>query len=225
MRHRAIGGSFAVLALLLVAACASTSFVSTWKAPDAQALDPRGHKVAAAYITADESSRRVAEDVLVRKLNEQGAQGVPSYSLIPASELRNMDFVKARLAEAGVDGIVTMRVIDERQRQRVTYDGTRPPFAPYYWTFSGYWGYGWGYPYRPAEVTTDTVVRVETQVYSLERDALLWAGTSRTVNPSKVASFVAELADQAAKEMKKQGLLASEETGGDRRDLYRVAAR
>jgi hypothetical protein len=48
---------------------------------------------------------------------------------------------------------------------------------------------------------------VETLVYSLNNDELLWAGTSRTVNPAKVPEFVEEVADTAAKQMARQGLL------------------
>ncbi len=192
-----------------LAACASTTFTSTWKAPDAQALDPRGHKIAAAFISSDEAGRHVAEDVLVRKLVEHGAQGVATYSLIPTAELADMSIVKQRLAEAGVDGVLTVRVIDEREKTTISLGGPSPAFDPYYWSFSGYWGYGWGYPYEPARVTTDTVLRVETLVYSLDRDELLWAGTSRTVNPSNLEKFVARLADQTAKQMMQQGVLAT----------------
>lgn len=200
------------IAAWLLAACTSTTFTSTWKNPEARVVTPQGHKIAAVFISTDETSRRVAEDVLVRKLNEHGAQGIASYSLIPSSDLQNMQAVKALLTTAGVDGIVTMRVIDEKERTTVTYgDRFRPGFAPYYWSFSGYWGYGWGYPYTPTQVTTDTILRVETLVYSLERDALLWAGTSRTVNKSKVAEFVSEVADAAAKQMTQQGLLATKQ--------------
>jgi hypothetical protein len=200
---------FSVGIMATVAACASTTFTSTWKAPDAQSLDPRGHKIAAVFISSDEAGRRIAEDVLVRKLAEHGAQGVATYSLIPSAELTNMSFVKQRLAEAGVDGVLTVRVIDEKEKTTITLAGPSPAFDPYYWSFSGYWGYGWGYPYEPAQVTTDTVLRVETLVYSLERDELLWAGTSRTVNPSNLEKFVARLADQAAKQMMQQGVLAA----------------
>jgi hypothetical protein len=192
-----------------VAACASTTFVSTWKAPDAQALDPRGHKVAAVFISSDEAGRRIAEDVLVRKLSEHGAQGVATYSLIPSAKLSDMSFVKQRLAEEGVDGVLTLRVIDEKERTTITVAGPSPVFDPYYWRFSDYWGYGWGYPYEPARVSTETVLRVEALVYSLQRDELLWAGTSRTVNPSNLEKFVARLADQAAEEMMHQGVLAA----------------
>src|SRR5687767_9382343 len=112
-----------VLLAASASACVSTTFTHTWKAPDAQVLDPRGHKVAAVYITSDESGRRVAEDILVQKLNARGARGVATYSLIPTSELGNMAFVQARLTEAGVDGVLTMRVIDETQEVNITQTG------------------------------------------------------------------------------------------------------
>jgi hypothetical protein len=162
--------------------------------------------VAAVFITTDESSRRAAEDTLVRKLEERGAEGIATYTLIPSNELQNMDEVHARLAQAGVEGIVTMRVIDESEHVHVVYD-TPPTFAPYYWHFSGYWRYGWSAPYVP-EVHTDKVLRIETLVYSLKRDALLWAGTSRTVDPENIDKLVSEVADTAARLMQKQGLLA-----------------
>jgi hypothetical protein len=197
---RMLVGASASLAL---SACVSnTTFTSTWKAPDAQPIDPEGRRVAAVFMSTDETSRRVAEDALVRKLNEHGAQGVATYNLIPSDELQDKQRAKKRLVQAGVDGIVAMRVIDEKERTRVTYE-------PYYRTFSGYWGYGWGVPYVPADVTTDTVLRVETLVYSLDRDKLLWAGTSRSVNRTEVSKLVDEVADGAAKQMTREGLLPS----------------
>lgn len=199
--------STCALLLFLSACTTSTTFTSTWKAPNATVLDPSGRRVAAAFISGDESGRRVAEDTIVRKLGERGATGVASYELIPADALRDMDRVKKVLAEAGVDGVVVMRVIGEKER--VTYRSARPDFAPYYWRFSRYWPYGWGVAYAPTEVHTDTILSMETLVYSLENDELLWAGTSRTVNPHEVHELVEEVADAAAKEMAKQGLLAN----------------
>jgi hypothetical protein len=208
---RNLTAGLALATTLLLTACASTTFTSTWKAPDAPALDPRGHEVAAVYISTDESSRRAAEDELVRKLGQYGARGIASYTLIRSEDLRDMSRVKELLAASGVDGVVTLRVIDEKEKTTVRYDYPRPAFAPYYWTFSGYWGYGWGIPYAPAEVSSDTILRIETLVYSLERDKLLWAGSSRTTNPSGVTKLVDEVADAAAGQMRKQGLLASKE--------------
>ncbi len=54
---------------------------------------------------------------------------------------------------------------------------------------------------------TATVVSVETLVFSVRQDKLLWAGMSDTVNPSRADEFVAELAEGVVSEMKKAGLL------------------
>jgi hypothetical protein len=194
-------------ATLMLTACASTSFTSTWKAPDAQGVDPAGKKVAAAYMSNDESGRRAAEDVLARKLTEYGAQGVAAYTIVDTSVATDVERTKKQLSEAGVDGVVIMRVLGEKERTRVSYGGAPWGYAPYYRHFSSYWGFGWGAPYSPTEVSTTTELSIETLVYSLTRDELLWAGTSRTTDPGKVAKLVDEIADAAAKQMTKQGVL------------------
>lgn len=75
-----------------------------------------------------------------------------------------------------------------------------------YW--GGYYGYGWGGAWGGGTQTrTDTIVTVETLVYSLKQNKLVWAGESKTTNPSKVETFIEELAAGAAKETKKLGLL------------------
>lgn len=200
----------ACIAVCTLAACATTTFTDTWKAPNQPALDPHGQKVAAVFISKDEGMRRIAEDTLVRKLDEHGANGIASYSLISGEDLGNMERVKERLAAAGVDGIVTLHVIDENKKVTIAYEYQDPALQPYYWRFTDYWGYGWQSPYVPTEVTTTTILRIETLVYSLKRDALLWAGTSRNSERAKVSRLVEEVADAAAREMTKQGLLVAD---------------
>jgi hypothetical protein len=80
-----------------------------------------------------------------------------------------------------------------------------PRYRPYW---GGYYGYGWGGAWAGGtDIRTDTIVTVETLVYSLKQYTLIWAGQSKTTNPTQVESFVQELAESAAKEMKKAGLL------------------
>jgi hypothetical protein len=61
--------------------------------------------------------------------------------------------------------------------------------------------------YDPGYLRTDRVVLVETLVYSLAQDKLLWAGKSKTTNPENLQKFISELADAAAKEMRKAGFV------------------
>ena len=53
----------------------------------------------------------------------------------------------------------------------------------------------------------DRIVTVETLVYDLRRDKLVWAGMSESTNPKMVMKLIQDLVDTTAKEMKKQGLV------------------
>jgi hypothetical protein len=79
--------------------------------------------------------------------------------------------------------------------------------TPYYSSFWGYYGYGWGAMYDPGYVREDTVVVIETLIYSIPRDKLLWAGVSQTTNPKTAAKLLQDLIAAAVKEMRKQGLV------------------
>jgi len=192
---------------VVAAACASTSFNSTWKAPGAGPLNFKGKKVAALVVSKEEGVRYGAEDALARELTTRGAVGIAAYTLIPKELVQDKEKAKEFLEKANVAGVVAMRVVGkdkEISSSPGTYWG-----GPAYATFwgAGYYGYGWGGVYDPGYMRTDTIVTVEILVYSLEQNKLVWAAQSATTNPSKVGPFIQELVSKAASELKKQGLI------------------
>lgn len=197
--------SLAVAALVMLAACvATTTFTSTWKAPDAQVINPAGKTVAAIFVTRNEAQRRAGEDALAADISAHGAHGVPAYTLLPNEGPGDGDAVRAQLKAAGANGAVVMRVVG--RDQRITY--TPGYVVPsYYYGFGPYWGYGWGAVYDPGYLRSDTLVSVETLIYSLERDKLLWASTSRTTNPANLDALINEVANATAAEMVNEGVL------------------
>jgi hypothetical protein len=202
--------SLALALLIALAGCVNTTtFISTWKAPDAQAINPSGKTVAAIFVTRNESQRRAGEDALAADITAHGAHGVPGYMLLPNEGPGDGEAVREQLKAAGANGAVVMRVVGKNQR--VTYTpgyAAVAPLSPYYYGFGPYWGYGWGAVYEPGYLQTDTLVSVETLVYSLERDKLLWASTSRTTNPQNLDTLINEVASATAKEMVDEGVLA-----------------
>jgi hypothetical protein len=192
-------------ALLFLVACSTTTFTSTWKAPQAQNLSPVGKTIAAVFVARDEGRRRAAEDAMVADLNARGAHAIASYTLLPNAHAQDSELARQRLKQAGATAAVMMRVVG--RDQQVTYS---PGYvAPaYYGGFGPYWGYGWGTVYDPGYLRTDTIVSVETLVYGLTVDQLVWASTSRTTNPKNLDALVNEVADATAKEMVRQGFLA-----------------
>ena len=198
--------AFFVTSLLTVtAACATTSFQSTWKAPDAKPVVLSGQKVLAFVLTKNAASRRAAEDALARQITAGGAQGIASYTLIPDAAASDEAKAKAQVQASGAEGVVVMRPVDTSKEVVATSTYAGPMYGPYW---GGYYGYGWGGAWGGGvDVHTNTIVTVETLVYSIPQNKLIWAGQSNTTNPSKVDAFVKELATAARREMVKAGLL------------------
>lgn len=197
-------------AVLLLPACAA-SYVSTWKDPQAGPLQFRDAKVAAVVMLQDESSRRVAEDTLAREISARGAQGIAMYTLAADGDPSREAAARAALEREGVVGAVVMRPVSREQSLRVTPLSMVGP--PYFSYWGGYYGHGWASPWRfggamRPDVSVDTVVTVETLVYSLRQNRLIWGGTSKTTNPPRVETFIHQLAGKAAAQLEKEGLLA-----------------
>jgi len=61
--------------------------------------------------------------------------------------------------------------------------------------------------YQPGQVRSDTIVSIETLLYSVVEGKLLWAGLSKTTNPENIPKFINQLVSAAGKEIKKTGLV------------------
>jgi hypothetical protein len=201
-----------VAAVLTAAACATTSFQSTWRAPEVGPLNFRGAKVAALVISGDKGFRLPAEDELARQITAQGAVGVAAYTLVPDDVIRDDTKSRALMEQAGVTGVVSMRVVSNEQRITSTPSSfwMGPPHAAFWgrpgWG-RGYWGWGWGFAYAAPMIQTDRLVSVETLIFSLAQDKLVWVATSQTTNPSNVQGLVRELSRAAAGALRREGLI------------------
>lgn len=203
-------GMTAILAglALLASGCSSTTFESTWKAPDAAPLHLAGQKVAAICMTGNAATRRRAEDALAREISARGAEGVPAYTVLSDEETVSEGAARQKLESLGFTGAVAMRVVGRDAQIRYEPSVWAGPNYRHFWG-GGYWHWGWGSVWDPGMVAVDTVVRVETLVYSLRRDELLWAGVSSTVDPTHLETFISDLAASVSKEMAREGLLTA----------------
>ena len=188
------------------AACATTTFNSTWMEPTAQPLD-RSKKVATVMVTSRESLRRSAEVAMANEIRRRGVEAIESYTLLPGEAARDTARARQVLAEQGVDAVLVMRVVGQEQQISYTPGTSMYVGGPYYGSTWGYWGYGWGAAYSPGYMTTDQIVSVESLVYSVSQGKLLWAGQSETTNPADVESFINELVSAVGSDLRKKGLI------------------
>lgn len=182
---------------------AAPKFTSVWRSSDAGSVSFAGKKVAGLVITQDDSLRVAGEESLVRELTARGLQSVATYRIAPKEELQRADRAKVWFEKANVDGVIAMRPVSTDKRTTYT---PATWVNPYYTSFWGYYGYGWNSVYVPGSIQRETVVVVETTIYSVPRNQLLWAAVSETKNPKDLRKFVEDLVKECVKELHKQGL-------------------
>ena len=192
-----------IVVALLAVLPAAIRFTSTFKSMDAGAVSFAGRKVAALVISNDDSLRVSGEEALAKELTARGMQAVATYRLAPKEEMRRAETARPWFEKAGVEGVVAVRPVSAETEQKYT-----PSMwvSPNYGTLWGYYGYGWTAVFVPGSQRQQTVVVVESTVYSLPRNQLLWAAVTETTNPRDLRAFVAELAKTSVEEMQKQGL-------------------
>lgn len=182
------------------AACGgSTTIEQSWKAPNVAPSNL--HNVVAVYISRDETMRRTVEDSMAQRLGQLGVRAVPAYSVLSDEDLKDRDRAKAKLVAGGYDGAVALRLVGKETKLVATPS-----------TFDGYWGMAWPGAYNPGYLSTETVVRVETKVFSLADNKLVWSGLSKTVDPNTMRSAIDDVTKVVAKALEKQQIVAS--TGG-----------
>jgi hypothetical protein len=207
MVSRSVRGLGAVVLLALAGCTAGTKFVNTWKEPDAAPLSVKpGDLVIAMVISKEETQRRTGEDFLSEELRQRGLRPIPSFTLIPTDQVGDREKAAAAIQESGAAALFVLRPIAVNKEQ--TYVPPTYMGGPYGGGWGPYYGYGWSAAYSPGYVVTDTVVRVETLVFDLRQNKLLWAGTSETTNPERLDLFMKDLVKAAGAEMRRVGVIA-----------------
>ena len=193
--------AFTATAVLTLSA--AIKFTSTFKSIDAGGVNFAGKKVAALVISNDDSLRVAGEESLARELTARGMQGVATYRIAPKEELRRADTARPWFEKAAVEGVVVIRPVSAETEQSYT-----PSMwvSSNYSTLWGYYGYGWSAVFVPGGVQRETKVVVESTIYSLPRNELMWAAVTETTNPRDLRGFVEELVKRSVEEMQKQGL-------------------
>ena len=200
-------GFLALIGAAGLTGCSSTRFTTTWQAPDTQLthIEP-GATVGALVMYPEVAVQRAAEDALAAELTRRGSKGTASYTILGDIEPQNEAAARQAFAKSGAAAVVVMRGIGEQTE--VDYRAPTYYNVPTYSGFwGGYYGHSWTMVSDPGYLRTSKIVTVETLVYDLESNKLVWSGRSRTVDPSKLSSFIKEIVDEAAREMRKAGVL------------------
>jgi hypothetical protein len=181
----------------------STTMEKSWHEPGVTVSSAGNQKVLVMGLVKDESSRRIVEDNLVKKM--PAGKAVASYTIVTEEMVKaaKEDALSAMLTQGGFTHVLIVRLADV-EKETSYVPGTT---TGYYGGYGRYYGYGAGMYSSPGYYTTDKNYFVETAIYSINPDKMLWTGTTKTVNPTKLTNTIDDIAMVVTDQMKKDGFL------------------
>lgn len=182
---------------LLFYACSSTTMQSSWRAPGATITKEQFQKVMVVALFKDETNRRIAEDKIAAK---NPAFHTSYMALGPDQKNMDEETFKAFVKKEGYDAVLTLHLVDI-QNSTSYVPGT------YQGGYYGWYGMNYGGFYSPGYYTEDKNYIIETNVFSVSQDKLLWSGITSTLNPTNINRTIDEVWDAVVTRMKREGFL------------------
>ncbi len=204
---------FISVSLLGFASCATqTKLYERWH--DAEYSGPKLQKVLVLGVFKDDLRRRTFEATFSKEVDSEGKHAIAGYTLMPEKEdFDTKEDILAAVNKIGADSVLitSFKGVVKEQRDvpaRVDYVPRRGGgYGRYGYGYGGYYGSTYEAVYRPGYTVTDTIVQLETRVYSVKTEKLIWAGKTKSVNASSSEAVIKELAALVIKDMKNSGLI------------------
>ncbi len=190
--------------VLLLSCNRSTVITNSWREPGKHISIAKLNKVLVVALFKSKISSRLAEDQMATYL---GDKGVVSYQYLDSNfNKKNEDAIRNKIRNDGFDGAITMRLIDA-EKEKVYNPSNFELYPPYYRNFSGYYYRNFAYYSNEGYYTTSKVFTVETSVFSILSDKIIWVGITKTTDPNGVNKMMEEIAHVLYKKMLREGFI------------------
>jgi hypothetical protein len=192
----------------VLSSCSSTSLVNRWSDPEYKG--PALQKILVIGIIKDDIKRRSFEQEFANLITANDRTAVASYTLIPDLESADQkEEVLAAVEKVGADGVlvVTLQGVSKEQREVPPSIDYVPTAGFGYGGMYGYYGMRHTAVYSPGYTVTDTIVRLDTKLFAVSSEKMIWAGKTESFNPSSSQAVISELEKLVITDMKKSGLI------------------
>lgn len=195
--------------LLIIGCGPSTVITATWKSP--ASATKKYNRIMVAALTSNTIAKETVENEIAMVLSNS-ATVLKSITEFPP-DITNSDTNKViilnKVKDTNVDAILTVSLINKETESR--YIPGRSPYDPlgysYYNSFWGYYSYIYPFAYNQGYYIQERTYFIETNLYDVETEKLVWSAQSKTYNPEDLKTFSKEFANIIVSRLKKDGIL------------------
>lgn len=197
-----------VLSFFLAAGC-TTKVTGTWKKSDYAGQPMRSILVVG--LTGDPTNRLLWEDIMREQLRQAGIEAVASLSAFPDDREIDEEEIIKYVTERGMDGVLVTRLLDTHEKKIYhTSPGAGYPWVgtySYYGNLGAYYSRSLMMSQAEGYYTSQTVYILETNLYQVKSQELVWNMTSDTFDPNSPHTIVKSVSKKVLSQLKKDGLI------------------
>ena len=206
MNTRLITRLLLITAIAGLAACANTKISQSWVEPDNQKVYD---DLLIIGIAESEQNRRAYESNFVESLKATGVEAEASYRLLKKGAKIERATVTEAIKGTGIQGVLATHLVavDEETIYRPSVDYMPVYGTGYYGGFYSYYPHVNSYVTRPGYYTTHETYTIETNLYDVESEELIYSARSRTFSPESVDEVIVDLTKLLIKDMQEKNLI------------------
>jgi hypothetical protein len=198
--------------IIIIPACAPTQKITgLWVNPDTKSHEP--YKSAFIIVlTSDKNINYAVESQMAKVIRARGMKAVKSNDIFPPNFSPKSDITREQLVDAikrnGCDAVFVIALLDTKTEEQY-HSGSS--YAPMMYGFNGtYYGYyNYYYPqlYTPGYYSTDKTFYIQSNLYDLAEDKLIWSVMSEAHNPSDLTSWFQGYSKMLIEKLEKEALI------------------
>lgn len=192
-----------------LSSCANTKITSVWM--DSEKAGTTFNDILIIGIADEEHNRRLFEEQFTNQLKAAGIQSAVSYTLLPQGIDINRDTVSAAIEGKTVDAVIVTHLVavDEETVYRPSMD--YQPAYGYYNGLYSYYPHVHTYVHQPGYYTTHDIVKLETNLYEVATEQLVWSAQSSSFAPESAKEVIDELVNLVIKDLQQKGLITAKQ--------------
>ncbi len=196
----------AIPVCLLLISCAATKLTHVWT--DEAYHGAPFSDVLVVGVSDQERIRRSFEDKFVKQLKKIGIEAVASVAVIPSDKKLEKEAIASAVEKSEVDAVLIIHLLGVDKEEIYHPPSTYYHPAPYYYGgYYGYYGNVYSYVHSPGYYTDNVKVLLETNMYEVDTEKLIWSGKSETLDPKSKKEVIDSVIKVVIKNLQKNKLL------------------
>ena len=194
-----------VLSFFFFTGCSGTNVTGTWKKSDF--VGQPFTSIMVIGLTKDPTNRLFWENRMGDKLSQGGVETViKSLSASPNDKKIDKEVLLDYVNKKGIEAVLVTRLVDTK-KEKVYRPSSTNPGPGYYLNFNHYVNQAQGQMSSPGYMATQTVVLLETNLYLIENQELIWSMSSDTVESGSIQQLMKSVTGKVLGSLKKDNLI------------------